>query len=151
MWRVFIISFFIFYVDGSRVQSWVWEHPEIFPSIPIAAPDSKNEQCRNDSLMLIDGLSQNFEWAVRSKFFRIENNSSNFFLSVGCNTSSPRRNPNGFPFSIRQLRQLLTSDNPNQSPILRGCLFHPRFQGFKRLSNFLPRFTSKSKNTQIFL
>jgi len=74
MWAVLkmqYLSLFVFMIHMtiSEAVSLQWSDtvPVLYPSLPIAAPLSENESCRNDSRMLLQALNSFTLWAVQSK------------------------------------------------------------------------------------
>jgi hypothetical protein len=73
MWAVLKMEYFSLFVmlhmTISEAVSLQWGDavPVLYPSLPIAAPLSENENCRNDSRMLLQALNSFTLWAVQSK------------------------------------------------------------------------------------
>jgi hypothetical protein len=74
MWAVLKMHYFSLFVimlhmTISEVVSSQWADtvPVLYPSLPIAAPLSENESCRNDSQLLLQALNNFTLWAVQSK------------------------------------------------------------------------------------
>jgi hypothetical protein len=74
MWAVLKMQYFSLFVimlhltisDAVSLQ-WGDTVTALYPSLPIAAPFSENESCRNDSRMLLHALNNFTLWAVQSK------------------------------------------------------------------------------------
>lgn len=67
----FFLIVFIFRFSGCNVldfDDWSADDNALFPTIPIAAPWSEDEQCRRDSRLLMTHLKNKTYWAVQSKF-----------------------------------------------------------------------------------
>lgn len=62
-------------------ENWEnWMAPQefsLYPALPIAAPMSDDEKCREDSRMLIQNLKKKTYWAMQSK--KIQNYKFFFF------------------------------------------------------------------------
>lgn len=57
-----------FVKSDESFQEWVLDdRNSLYPTLPIAAPVSKNEQCRKDSQLLISHLANKTLWALQSK------------------------------------------------------------------------------------
>jgi hypothetical protein len=74
MWAVlkmqcFSLLIITLHVTISEAVTWQWDDtvPVLYPSLPIAAPLSENESCRNDSRILLRALNNFTLWAVQSK------------------------------------------------------------------------------------
>lgn len=72
MLRIFIgVVIFIFRVADSSdldYDDWSVDDNALFPAVPIAAPRSENQQCREDSRLLMAHLKNKTYWAMQSKF-----------------------------------------------------------------------------------
>lgn len=79
--RLLLILFSIFGLsissDGEvNFDDWSIDELALFPSVPIAAPWSEDEKCREDSRKLMINLKNKTFWAMQSKF--------NVFLTEAC-------------------------------------------------------------------
>jgi hypothetical protein len=75
MWAILKMKYFrlfvvMLHITVSETVTWHWGDTllVLYPSLPIAAPLSENESCRNDSHMLLQALNSFTLWAVQSKF-----------------------------------------------------------------------------------
>jgi hypothetical protein len=70
----FFSLFIVLHMTILEAVTWQWGDPVpvLYPSLPIAAPVSENESCRNDSHMLLLALNSFTSWAVQSKFYHFK-------------------------------------------------------------------------------
>lgn len=75
MWMLFYlaIGFVLFHrevqANSEKLNDWlITKKYNLYPTLPNAAPFSRNEKCREDSRKLIENLKNNTLWAVQSKF-----------------------------------------------------------------------------------
>jgi hypothetical protein len=74
MWAVLKMQYFHLFVILLHMRisvavslQWGDTVPVLYPSLPIAAPLSENQSCRNDSRLLLQALKNFTLWAVQSK------------------------------------------------------------------------------------
>jgi hypothetical protein len=68
--QCFGLFILVLHMKTSEALSWDWDDKTavLYPSLPIVAPWSENEICRNHSRMLLQALNNFTLWAVQSKY-----------------------------------------------------------------------------------
>jgi hypothetical protein len=80
--QCFGLFIIMLYMKVSQAVTWEWDDKiaVLYPSLPIAAPWSENENCRNHSRMLLQALNNFTLWAMQSRYHYFITNTLSPFL-----------------------------------------------------------------------